>query len=117
MPTQRIYTSSSGDIWDLVREEGTGCLYVKHTPNLASGGMGSYIDLVTFLGRNSHSDWSSVVVGHRKGALRFTYLGDKDNPWTRSSAGAQRRFAVPPIASVHMGLKCTCAGRIRTVTR
>ena len=55
MPTRRIYTSSSGDIWDLVREEGIGCLHVKHTPNLASGGMGSYIDLVTFLGRNSRS--------------------------------------------------------------
>ena len=40
---------------DLVREEGTGRLSVKHTPNLASGGEGSQIDLATFLGRNSHS--------------------------------------------------------------
>ena len=35
---QRIYTSSNGDTWDLVRESNPERVRVRHKPNLASGG-------------------------------------------------------------------------------
>ncbi len=55
MESRRIYISSSGDTWELIREDGTGRLFVKHTPNLASGGNSSHIELGDFLCRSPYS--------------------------------------------------------------
>ena len=38
MASRRIYASSSGDTWDLVRDAATGRVSVLHTANPASGG-------------------------------------------------------------------------------
>ena len=50
---RRIYASSNGDVWDLVRDSDTARLYVRHTPNLASGGTISQLELGTFLSHGS----------------------------------------------------------------
>jgi hypothetical protein len=47
MASRRLYTSSSGDTWDLVQEEGR--VAVKHSPNPASGGQPATIDIAGFL--------------------------------------------------------------------
>lgn len=45
--SRRIYESSNGDTWDLVRE--VGLLRVRHNANVASGGATTDYELVSFL--------------------------------------------------------------------
>ena len=46
--TQRLlYSIPGGDRWYLVREDGR--VFIKHEPNLASGGMTNHIDIGDFL--------------------------------------------------------------------
>jgi hypothetical protein len=35
---RELYSSSNGDCWHLVREPRSERLFIRHTPNLASGG-------------------------------------------------------------------------------
>ncbi len=53
MSSRRLYTSSSGDTWDLVAEAGRPA--VKHTPNRASGGQPSTIEIAAFLSGHAGS--------------------------------------------------------------
>jgi hypothetical protein len=46
---QEVYRSSIGDRWFLVSEPGSDRRFVRHEPNLASGGQSSLIDLGAFL--------------------------------------------------------------------
>ena len=55
MANRRIYASSSGDTWDLVRDAATGRVSVLHTANPASGGAKAEFDLDAFLPRNKGS--------------------------------------------------------------
>lgn len=51
-PQERtLYSSESGDHWSLVRETNTGRVFVRHRPNLASGGQTSDMDIGEFLVR------------------------------------------------------------------
>jgi hypothetical protein len=53
MPVQEkeIYASENGDRWSLARDTNTGHVFVRHRPNLASGGQVSDTDLGEFLVR------------------------------------------------------------------
>lgn len=62
MSSKRIYESSSGDTWDLVREDATHRVFVKHTPNLASGGNSSHTEVGAFLRRDPHSAEHAALV-------------------------------------------------------
>ncbi len=53
MSARRIYASSSGDTWDLVQDGQQ--LFIKHTPNEASGGKASSRELAAFLTSNKGS--------------------------------------------------------------
>ncbi len=55
MASRRIYASSSGDTWDLVRDPASGRVSVLHTANMASGGAKAEFDLDAFLPRNKGS--------------------------------------------------------------
>ena len=55
MAARRIYTSSSGDTWDLVRDPANGRVSVLHTANEASGGAKAEFDLDAFLPRSKGS--------------------------------------------------------------
>ena len=55
MAGRRIYASSSGDTWDLLRDPSTGRVSVLHTANAASGGVKAEFDLDAFLPRNRGS--------------------------------------------------------------
>ena len=44
-----FYASSNGDVWTLVRVEGTDTINVKHQPNASSGGKVSLTTLQDFL--------------------------------------------------------------------
>jgi hypothetical protein len=45
--TRELYHSANGDRWTLVHESATGRVFVRHEPNLASGGMIADIELGT----------------------------------------------------------------------
>jgi hypothetical protein len=50
-----FYRSSNGDRWQLVRDADTGQSFVRHEPNLASGGRITEIDVDEFLNRTGTS--------------------------------------------------------------
>ena len=53
MPIQErtLYSSENGDRWSLARDSGTGRVFVRHRPNLSSGGQTSDVELGEFLTR------------------------------------------------------------------
>ena len=66
MSSTRVYESSSGDTWDLVHDDATEALRVRHTPNLASGGQSSETPLDAFLRIAPHSAEHQAIVAHLK---------------------------------------------------
>jgi hypothetical protein len=49
--TRELYTSSNGDRWYLVRDDASARVFVRHEPNLSSGGSPSDIGIGAFLSR------------------------------------------------------------------
>jgi hypothetical protein len=47
--TREIYHSPNGDRWSLAHESDTGRVFVRHEPNLPSGGQVVDIEIGTFL--------------------------------------------------------------------
>jgi hypothetical protein len=47
--TRGIYHSANGDRWLLARDPDTGRVFVRHEPNLPSGGQVADIDIGAFL--------------------------------------------------------------------
>jgi hypothetical protein len=48
-----LYQSENGDRWYLVHDLGSGRVFVRHQPNLPSGGQPSDIELGAFLARGA----------------------------------------------------------------
>jgi hypothetical protein len=53
--TETFYSSSNGDRWQLVNDEETGQMFVRHEPNLASAGRASDVAVTEFLSRSGSS--------------------------------------------------------------
>lgn len=49
--SRNLYHSSNGDRWCLVRDSGSGRVFVRHKPNLSSGGQAANIEVGDFLVR------------------------------------------------------------------
>ncbi len=49
--TRELYSSANGDRWDLVRDTGSGRVFIRHQPNASSGGRASEIGIGQFLSR------------------------------------------------------------------
>jgi hypothetical protein len=47
--TRELYHSANGDRWYLVRDSGSGRVFIEHKPNAASGGRMSQMELGEFL--------------------------------------------------------------------
>lgn len=47
--TREIYHSPNGDRWLLAHDSDTGRVFVRHEPNLSSGGQGADMEVGTFL--------------------------------------------------------------------
>jgi hypothetical protein len=47
--TREMYRSPNGDRWLLARDPGTGRVFVRHEPNLPSGGQVADIEIGAFL--------------------------------------------------------------------
>lgn len=48
---RELYHSANGDRWSLANDSASGRVFVRHEPNLASGGKISDIDIGSFLSR------------------------------------------------------------------
>ena len=55
LSVQDFYRSSNGDRWQLVRDPDTGRSFVRHEPNLASGGRITETEIDEFLDRTGTS--------------------------------------------------------------
>ena len=54
LDTRELYRSANGDRWSLVRDPGSGRVFVRHEPNAASGGRASDTEVGDFLARGGH---------------------------------------------------------------
>ena len=61
MASKRIYVSSTGDTWDLVREGGDR-VFVLHRANVASGGSTRTYELDAFLSLERHTPQNVALV-------------------------------------------------------
>ena len=50
-----FYRSSNGDRWQLVHDDASGHFFVRHEPNLSSGGRTSDTEVEEFLNRTGSS--------------------------------------------------------------
>ena len=55
LSVQDFYRSSNGDRWQLVHDPASGRSFVRHEPNLASGGQITETDVEEFLNRTGTS--------------------------------------------------------------
>ena len=53
--TEDFYRSSNGDRWQLIRDTASGRAFVRHEPNLSSGGRTTDTDVEEFLNRTGTS--------------------------------------------------------------
>jgi hypothetical protein len=53
--TTDFYRSENGDRWQLIRDDAAGTEFVRHEPNLSSGGQTSDVDVAVFLERSGDS--------------------------------------------------------------
>ena len=54
LDARELRRSPNGDRWSLVRDPGSGRVFVRHEPNLSSGGRASDIEIGDFLLRGGH---------------------------------------------------------------
>jgi len=55
LSVEDFYRSSNGDRWQLIRDTTSGVSFVRHEPNLASGGRITDTDVEEFLNRTGSS--------------------------------------------------------------
>jgi hypothetical protein len=65
---KELYRSSNGDRWCLVRDSGSGRVFVRHEPNAPSGGRASDFDVGEFLVRGGYGPEHSELL-HLIGTL------------------------------------------------
>ena len=54
LKAREFYRSPNGDRWSLMRDPGSDWVFVRHEPNLPSGGEITDISIGDFLVRSSH---------------------------------------------------------------
>lgn len=59
---RELYASPNGDRWYLARYAESGRVFVRHVPNLPSGGQPSNIELADFLGRGGNAPEHQALV-------------------------------------------------------
>ena len=56
-----LYDSPNGDRWYLVREPRSGRVFVRHEPNVASGGDVALIEVADFLGKGAGPEQQALL--------------------------------------------------------
>ena len=59
--SEALYSSPNGDSWRLIRDPASGRMFVRHEPNMASGGRVSDTDVEGFLKRGGSGPESAAL--------------------------------------------------------
>ena len=62
LETRELYASPNGDHWYLARYPESGRVFVRHVPNVPSGGQPSNIELADFLARGGNAPEHQALV-------------------------------------------------------
>ncbi len=62
LETRQLYASPNGDRWYLARYAESGRVFVKHVPNIPSGGQATNIELADFLSRGGNGPEHQALV-------------------------------------------------------
>jgi hypothetical protein len=82
LETRQLYASPNGDRWYLARYPDSGRVFVRHVPNVPSGGQPSNIELADFLGRGGNAPEHQALVrliGTLVGETMPTGPGNENN--------------------------------------
>ena len=60
--TKELYSSANGDVWYLVRYRQSGKVFVRHQPNVNSGGQVSETDVDAFLRRSGNPPEKQAIL-------------------------------------------------------
>jgi hypothetical protein len=63
LSAEDFYRSSNGDRWQLIRDTASGRSFVRHEPNLSSGGRVTDTDVEEFLNRTGSSPENLALRG------------------------------------------------------
>jgi hypothetical protein len=66
LSVEDFYRSSNGDRWQLIRDTASGRSFVRHEPNLSSGGRVTDTDVEEFLNRTGSSPENLALRALRK---------------------------------------------------
>ena len=73
LSAEDFYRSSNGDRWQLIRDTSSGRSFVRHEPNLASGGRVTDTDVEDFLNRTGSSPQNlalQALLDRQRGRIR-----------------------------------------------
>jgi hypothetical protein len=95
---RELYSSPNGDRWYLARDADSGQVFIRHEPNLPSGGQASRIEVGEFLGRGEGPE-------HRELLRLIGTLVERDHSFERGAAARIKSHAKSHIVELTDGSK------------
>jgi hypothetical protein len=86
---RELYSSPNGDRWYLARDVDLGQVFIRHEPNLPSGGQTARIEVGAFLGRGQGPE-------HRELLRLIGTLVERDHSFERGAAARIKSHAKSP---------------------
>jgi hypothetical protein len=96
---RELYSSPNGDRWYLARDIDSGRVFIRHEPNLPSGGQAACIEVGAFLGRGGQGP------EHRELLRLIGTLVDRDHSSERRAAARIKSHAKSHIVELTDGSK------------
>jgi hypothetical protein len=96
---RELYSSPNGDRWYLARDVGLGQVFVRHEPNLPSGGQAAHIEVGAFLHRGGQGP------EHRELLWLIGTLVERDRSFERGTATRIKSHAKSHIVELTDGSK------------
>ena len=96
---RELYSSPNGDRWYLARDVDLGQVFIRHEPNLPSGGQAAHIEVGAFLRRDGQSP------EHRELLRLIGTLVERDRSFERRTAVRIRSHAKSHIVELTDGSK------------
>ena len=96
---RELYSSPNGDRWYLARDVDLGQVFIRHEPNLPSGGQAAHIEVGAFLGRGGQGP------EHRELLRLIGTLVERDHSSDRGTATRIKSHAKSHIVELTDGSK------------
>ena len=96
---RELYSSPNGDRWYLARDVDLGQVFIRHEPNLPSGGKAAHIEVGAFLGRSGQGP------EHRELLRLIGTLVERDHSFENGTAERIKSHAKSHIVELTDGSK------------